>query len=95
MNNGNSIKLFESKRIRSAWNEKEQDWYLSVIDVVEALTGADNPRRYWSDLKRKMKAEGSQLYEEIVQLKLLAEDGKMRSTDGGRGNESGVLRVKC
>ena len=63
------IKVFEDKEIRKEWNEEEQDWYVSVVDVVEVLTGTDNPRRYWLDLKRKMAAEGSQLYEEIVQLK--------------------------
>ena len=68
MSADNRIKIFEDKRIRMEWNEQEQDWYLSIIDVVELLTDTDNPRRYWSDLKRKMKAEGSQLYEKIVQF---------------------------
>ena len=49
-----SIKLFESKRIRSNWSEEEQKWYFSIIDVVEVLTDSNNPRRYWSDLKRKL-----------------------------------------
>jgi prophage antirepressor-like protein len=73
--------LFEDKRIRTAWDEEKQEWYFSVVDVVEVLTGTDNPRRYWSDLKRKLKIEGSQLYEKIVQLKMTAEDGKKRLTD--------------
>lgn len=65
-----SIKLFESKKIRSEWNELEQKWYFAIIDVIEILTESNNPRRYWSDLKRKLNAEGfSQLYEIIVQLK--------------------------
>jgi len=81
MKENNRIKLFEDKEIRKEWNEQEQDWYVSVVDVVEALTGTENPRRYWSDLKRKMKAEGSQLYEEIVQLKMISPDGRMRLTD--------------
>jgi hypothetical protein len=75
------VKLFENKRVRTAWDEEKEDWLFSIIDVVEILTGTDNPRRYWSDLKRKLNAEGSQLYEKIVQLKMLAEDGKMRLTD--------------
>ncbi|AIZ56860.1 endonuclease NucS [Candidatus Methanoplasma termitum] len=75
------VQLFEGKRIRTVWKEDEQEWYLSVVDVVEALTGTDDPRRYWSDLKRRLKAEGGQPYEKIVQLKLLADDGKMRLTD--------------
>ncbi|TKC07115.1 BRO-N domain-containing protein [Pedobacter frigoris] len=75
------IKLFESKRIRSEWSETDQKWYFSVIDVIEVLTESTVPRRYWSDLKKKLHAEGSELYEEIVQLKMKAEDGKMRETD--------------
>lgn len=66
----NSIKLFESKQIRSEWNEPEQKWYFAIIDVIEILTESNNPRRYWSDLKRKLNTEGfSQLYEIIVQLR--------------------------
>ncbi len=75
------IQLFENKRIRTAWDEGKEEWLFSITDVVEVLTGTENPRRYWSDLKRKLKAEGSQLYEKIVQLKMIAEDGKMRLTD--------------
>jgi len=75
------ILLFEDKRIRHAWDPEKEEWLFSVIDVVEVLTGTDNPRRYWSDLKRKLRAEGSQLYEKIVQLKMTAEDGKKRLTD--------------
>ena len=76
-----NIKLFENKRVRTAWDEEKEDWLFSIIDVIEILTETDNARRYWSDLKRKLKAEGSQLYEKIVQLKMLAPDGKMRLTD--------------
>ena len=77
----NKIQLFENKRIRTAWDEGNEDWLFSIVDVVEVLTGTDNPRRYWSDLKRKLKAEGSQLYEKIVQLKMKASDGKYYKTD--------------
>lgn len=81
MENNASIKLFESKKIRTHWDEKEEKWYFSVIDVVEILTGSSVPKRYWSDLKKKLITEGSQAYEKIVRLKLLAEDGKNRETD--------------
>jgi len=91
MSENNKIKVFEDRKIRMEWNEDEQDWYVSIIDVVEVLTGTDNPRRYWSDLKRKLKAEGSQLYEEIVQLKMTAEDGKKRLTDVA--NTKQLLRI--
>jgi len=77
-----TIKLFESKQIRSEWNEKEQKWYFAIIDIVEILTESNNPRRYWSDLKRKLNSEGfTQLYEIIVQLKMISSDGKKYNTD--------------
>ena len=80
---GNDVKLFEGNRIRSIWNNEKEEWYFSIIDVVNVLTDSKNSRRYWSDLKRKMKEEegADQLYENIVQLKLKAPDGKMRETD--------------
>ena len=77
----NKIQIFEDKRIRTAWNEETEEWYFSVVDVCEVLAGTDNPRRYWSDLKRKLASEGSELYEKIVQLKMTAADGKKRLTD--------------
>lgn len=76
-----SIKLFEEKLVRTVWNKNEEEWYFSIVDVVTALTDSENPRRYWSDLKIKLAKEGSQLYEEIVQLKLPSADGKKYSTD--------------
>ncbi len=76
-----SIKLFESKKIRTHWDETEEKWYFSVIDIVEVLTESSVPKRYWSDLKKKIITEGSQAYEKIVRLKMQAEDGKMRETD--------------
>lgn len=76
-----AIKLFEQKQVRSVWNDDEEKWYFSIIDVIEALTGTDRPRKYWSDLKSKLRKEGSELSEKIGQLKMSAEDGKMRMTD--------------
>jgi DNA-damage-inducible protein D len=81
MENNTCIKLFESKKIRTHWDETEEKWYFSVIDVVEILTESSVPKRYWSDLKKKLITEGSQAYEKIVRLKLIAEDGKNRETD--------------
>ena len=76
------IQLFEDQKIRTAWDEEKEEWYFSIVDVCEVLSGTDNPRRYWSDLKRKLKKEGAaQLYEKIVQLKMIAPDGKRRLTD--------------
>lgn len=75
------IKLFESKKVRTHWDEKEEKWYFSVIDVIEILTGSPRPRKYWSALKTKLAAEGSELSHNLGQLKMEAEDGKMRETD--------------
>jgi len=77
----NNIKLFESKQVRTHWDEKTERWYFSVIDVIEILTGSSIPKRYWSDLKKKLTKEGSEVYDKIVRLKMQAEDGKMRETD--------------
>ena len=70
--------LFEDKEIRSVWDSEKEEYFFSVVDVISALTDSKIPKRYWSDLKRKLTEEGSQLYENIVQLKMLANDGKMR-----------------
>lgn len=77
-----NIKLFESKQVRSEWNEKEQQWYFSIIDVIEILTESQRPRKYWADLKKKLLQEGfEQLSEKIGQLKMEASDGKKYLTD--------------
>jgi len=75
------IKLFEEKKIRSYFDTDKETWFFSVIDVIEILTGSTIPKRYWSDLKKKLTKEGSQLYEKIVQLKFEAADGKKYATD--------------
>ena len=89
----NEIKLFEGNQIRSIWDNEREEWYFSIVDIVGVLTESENPRRYWSDLKRKMKDEEGavQLYENIVQLKMKATDGKMRSTDVA--DMQGVFRI--
>jgi len=76
-----AIKIFEDKKVRTLWDEEQEKWYFSIIDVIEVLTDSERPRKYWSDLKTKLKKEGSELSEKIGQLKLQAEDGKMRITD--------------
>ncbi len=81
MNKENIIKIFEDKKVCTIWDEEQEKWYLSIIDVIEILTGTDRPRKYWNDLKAKLKKEGSELSEKIGQLKLVADDGKMRVTD--------------
>ena len=75
------IKVFENKKIRAIWSDDAQDGYFSIVDTCEILAEASNPRRYWSDLKRKLKAEGSELYENIVQLKMQSSDGEYYNTE--------------
>lgn len=76
-----SLVLFHEKKVRRHWDDEKELWYFSVIDVIEILTESAIPKRYWSDLKIKLKKEGSEVYEEIVRLKMKAPDGKMRLTD--------------
>ena len=68
-----AIKIFEEKTIRSLWNEEHEKWYFSVVDIIEVLTQTDRPRKYWNDLKTKLKQEGSQLSEKIGQLKFISQ----------------------
>lgn len=75
------VQLFEQKKVRSHYDTEKEIWYFSVIDVIHILTGSTIPKRYWTDLKKKLKAEGSEAYDKIVQLKMLADDGKNRLTD--------------
>lgn len=81
MNKNSAIKLFNQSEIRTHWDDENECWYFSVVDVIQALTGSDRPRKYWSDLKTKLKNEGSELSEKIGQLKLIASDGKFYKTD--------------
>lgn len=84
--------LFEGKEIRSAWDSEKEEYYFSVIDVIGAITDSNIPRNYWSDLKRKLKQEGSQLHENIVQLKMKSKkDGKTYTTD--TLDTKGILRL--
>jgi len=77
-----SIKLFEEKQVRTHWDEKEQQWYFSIIDVIEVLTNSSNPRDYWFKMKLRVKTDdGLELSTICRQLKLKATDGKMRLTD--------------
>lgn len=74
----NSLVVFQGKQIRRIWHNEE--WYFSIIDIASALTGSTIPKRYWSDLKTKLSEEGFEAYDKIVQLKLPAEDGKLRES---------------
>ncbi len=82
INLDNDIKLFEGQQIRSAWDNEKEEWYFSVIDVLGVLTESDNPRKYWSVLKTRLKKEGNQLATICSQLKLKSpKDGKMYKSD--------------
>lgn len=84
--------LFEGKEIRSIWDVEQGDYYFSVVDVIEVLTESSVPKRYWTDLKKKLFDEGSQLYENIVQLKMESQrDGKKYQTD--TLDTKGILRL--
>ena len=76
-----AIKLFEDKQVRYVWDDEKEQYFFSIVDVIQVLTDSNIPKRYWSDLKRKLAAEGSEVYENIVQLKMQAADGKKYLTD--------------
>jgi len=86
-----NIKVFEDKKIRTEWNEQEEDWCWSVVDVIETLTESPNPRVYWGVLKGRLEKEGSQVFTNCKQLKMPAKDGKNRLTDVV--NTKGLLRL--
>lgn len=75
------IVLFEDNPVRRIWDEKAEKWYFSVVDIVGVLAQNDRPRKYWDDLKRKLREEGSELSEKIGQLKFMAKDGKYYASD--------------
>lgn len=77
----NAIKIFEEKQVRTVWDDAQEKWFFSIIDVIDALTGTDRPRKYWNDLKAKLLKEESQLSDFIGQLKMPAGDGRLRITD--------------
>lgn len=81
MKKENGIKIFEEKQVRALWDEEKEKWYFSIIDVIEILTGSPRPRKYWNALKTKLKAEGSELSQNLGQLKMQSADGKFYLTD--------------
>ncbi len=89
MEEHNTLSIFEGKHIRKLWQSNE--WYFSVIDVIQTLTDSSNPRNYWNMLKTREAENGVELYTNCVQLKLLAEDGKLRETDCA--NTEGIFRI--
>jgi DNA-damage-inducible protein D len=74
MKQQDAVKIFEDKKVRTLWDEEQEKWYFSIIDVIEILTGSPRPRKYWNALKTKLKAEGSELSHNLGQLKMQSED---------------------
>lgn len=89
MNNKSEIKLFEEKNVRTVWDADKEVWFISVIDVIEVLTGTYRPRKYWNDLKTKLTREGSEVSEKIGQLKN-AYTGRQDAADGCRRPGTGI-----
>ena len=87
----NITKIFETTHIRTKWDAEKEDYYFSVVDVIEALTESSRARKYWSDLKKKLKEEGSELSEKVGQLKMQSADGKFYNTDVL--DTKGILRL--
>jgi len=81
MNKETAIKIFEEKKIRSHWDDEYEKWYFSIVDVIGVLTESNNPRKYWSVLKTRLKKEGSELATNCSQLKMQSRDGKNYNTD--------------
>ncbi len=81
MTKENAIKLFQDQKVRVEWDDKQEKWYFSIVDVVAVLTDSVNPQAYWRKLKQRLKAEGNETVTNCHGLKMLAPDGKMRLTD--------------
>lgn len=81
MKNQNNIALFEGTTIRRVWDEKKEKWYFSIVDIIAILTESPRPRKYWNALKTKLLEEGSELSQNVGQLKLQSSDGKKYDTD--------------
>ena len=95
MGNKNIVKLFDDRKVRTIWNEDEEKWYFSIVDVIAVLTDSDNPQTYWRVLKNRLKKEGNETVTNCNALKLPAADGKMRkraaeSRSGQNANRLGA-----
>ena len=91
MGNKNIVKLFDDRKVRTIWNEDEEKWYFSIVDVIAVLTDSDNPQTYWRVLKNRLKKEGNETVTNCNALKMKAADGKMRLTDVA--DMQGIFRI--
>lgn len=90
-NNKTTLKIFKNQNIRTVWDSEKEDYYFSIIDIIKALTDSSRPRKYWNDLKNKLREEGSELSDKIGQLKMKSQDGKFYKTDVL--DTKGILRL--
>ena len=81
MTRKDALKIFEDKKVRTVWDEEQEKWFLSIVDVISVLTESENPQVYWRVLKKRLLAEGNQTVTNCNGLKMQAPDGKMRLTD--------------
>jgi len=81
MTKKNAIKIFEEKKVRTVWDDEQEKWYISIVDVIDVLTDSSNPQVYWRVLKKRLLAEGNQTVTNCNGLKMQAADGRMRLTD--------------
>lgn len=81
LKNNNTIRLYEDKKIRTAWDEEQEEWYFAIVDVIAVLTDSPNPQTYWRVMKKRLKDEGNETITNCNALKMTAADGKKRLTD--------------
>lgn len=86
-----AVKLFENKQVRTVWNEEDEKWYFSIMDIIEILTGTDRPRKYLNDLKSKLKKEVSELFQKIGQLKSICYFYIYENTISVKGDRRAIL----
>ena len=81
LKNRNTLQIFEDKKIRTAWDEEQEEWYFAIVDVIAVLTDSPNPQTYWRVMKKRLKDEGNEAVTNFNALKMTAADGKQRLTD--------------
>lgn len=89
--NNEELEFFFDDKVRKVWHKQKEEWYFSVVDVCQVLTGSQNPKNYWNMLKSRLASEGNETYTNCVRLKMKAADGKMRKTDAA--NTEQLLRI--
>ena len=81
LKNRNTLQIFEDKKIRTAWDEEQEEWYFAIVNVIAVLTDSPNPQTYWRVMKKRLKDEGNETVTNCNALKMTAADGKQRLTD--------------